>query len=116
MNSDISPTGTDVITVILKSADKRVYSFDELGDFDYYLLDDELWALAVSTYLRGYPRWRVRLTRGFALGDYVLIKQSARIGLERLIKHEIGHTLGKGHTLLPTIMNPSWLFRWFDRL
>jgi hypothetical protein len=31
----------------------------------------------------------------------------------QLIAHEIGHCLGKRHTILPTTMNPSGVFRWF---
>ena len=30
-----------------------------------------------------------------------------------LIAHEVGHCLGKRHTILPTVMNFSGLFRWF---
>jgi len=66
-----------------------------------------------------YAVWKRKLIRGFTRtygsGVYdIYIKDSAKIGREKLIKHEIGHVLRKKHTWLPTLMNPTWVFRWIN--
>ncbi len=60
-----------------------------------------------------YSRIRLRLTRGFIVNNTMYIRKGTRIGLAKLILHEIGHAMGKKHTWLPTVMNPTWVFRWF---
>jgi hypothetical protein len=65
---------------------------------------------------RRYPLWFcVKFVRGFASRNEVYIKEKTKIGLERLILHEIGHLLNYNHTWKPTLMNPTWVFRWFKR-
>jgi len=59
-----------------------------------------------------YKPWQAR---GYVSGRTIYIREGTRIGLERLILHEIGHILGYDHTWYPFIMHPSWVGRWFWR-
>lgn len=55
------------------------------------------------------------LIRGFTDGVFVYTlnpKHWYSIFYDRMIWHEIGHIKGRGHTWKPTLMNPTWLFRW----
>lgn len=57
------------------------------------------------------------LTRAFTDGEviYALDKFHwySSIAHDKLLEHEVGHIKGEQHTWKPTLMNPSWLFRWF---
>jgi len=57
------------------------------------------------------------LTRGFTDGIYIYVLNPKHwygsIKYQTMVWHEIGHIKGEGHTWKPTLMNPSWLFRWF---
>jgi len=85
-----------------------------------YLTDAEFKErINTTSMLKRYSAFRLSLTRGFSIvysstKYYIYIKDSAKIGREKLIKHEIGHVMGKKHTWLPTLMNPTWVFRWID--
>jgi len=98
---------------------KKVYDIQ-------YLTDSEFWEVINTPQSKDKYSWlRRKLTRGLTrktVGEYgvvhydIYIKDSAKIGREKLILHEIGHVLRKKHTWFPTLMNPTWLFRWFKRM
>ena len=82
----------------------------------YYNVEKELWEKMKDAYITKRTKIRKKLTGGFVLGNQIFIDKSRKIGRRKLIIHEVGHTLGLGHTWKPTIMNPTWLFRWLNRL
>ena len=99
---------------------KIYYYEDEV--FGYWEVPRQLWSTVTSLKLRNTPLWRRKIIRGFVVFDpnnrlstyEIYIKKGTKIGRDMLIKHEIGHVLGYEHTWYPTIMNPTWLFRWLD--
>jgi len=56
--------------------------------------------------------------RGITLAEpdqpALIVLNSTYAADERLAAHEYGHALGKGHTMLPTTMNPTSSMRWYD--
>lgn len=62
-------------------------------------------------WMRETPYWP--LARGFIDGTHVWVDATAW-NKRALIAHELGHAMGKGHTWLPTTMNPCGCLRWID--
>ena len=62
-----------------------------------------------------YPRWKAKLTGGFALSALkeIYIRESRRDDI-KLLNHERGHLRGYKHTWHPTLMFPSWIGRIFN--
>lgn len=59
--------------------------------------------------------WYRRWIRGFCQGNEVYIIENC-IGRLGLLAHEMGHVVfNLKHTIAPTIMNFSGLFRWFAK-
>ena len=105
----------EIITLFNKTAKIEQFSYNG-KIYDIYVTPREIWSRELVNLIHGRLRLRVRLTRGIAWGKRVYIREAVGLGREKLIIHEVGHTLGFGHTWKPTIMNPTWLFRWFNRL
>lgn len=89
---------------------------NETLEFKYINVPDRLWSPLIDELFSGYPKWRRRLTGGFMYDGNIYIKRSRKIARKYLILHELGHKYGLYHTWLPTIMNPTWIFRWFNYL
>lgn len=83
--------------------------------YNFYNVDDEVWKVLMKNFLSYRSDFRKKFTGGFTVYGEIFIKKSRKIGRKRLILHEIGHILGYQHTWKPTIMNPTWLFRWLNR-
>lgn len=92
----------------------REYTYQETV-YEYQLLEANEFNTRMDETFPQFTWLRRRLTRGFRINQEIIIKENARIGLNRLILHEIGHLLGYKHTWKLTLMNPSWVFRWFKR-
>jgi len=105
----------EIITLFNKTAKIEQFSYNG-NTYDIYVIPREIWSRELVNLVHGRLRIRVRLTRGIAWGKRVYIREAVELGREKLIIHEVGHTLGFGHTWKPTIMNPTWLFRWFNRM
>jgi len=105
----------EIITLFNKTAKIEQFSYNG-NTYDIYVIPREIWSRELVNLVHGRLRIRVRLTRGIAWGKRVYIREAVGLGREKLIIHEVGHTLGFGHTWKPTIMNPTWLFRWFNRM
>ena len=66
-----------------------------------------------------YPCWiakrvgAVVYTWGINCGLILMRDNVSFIIKKMLLRHEIGHIFGYGHTWTPTIMNPTRFFRWF---
>lgn len=92
------------------------YYYKEIRYVITYLTDAEFKETISRKTGDKYSSIRRYFTRGFmtkhGTNYNIYIKDSAKIGREKLILHEIGHVLGKKHTWLPTLMNPTWVFRW----
>lgn len=104
----------DIIDEVRMTSDIQFFSYQGTN-FQYYDVEDELWKQLTDKLLRRYPAWRRKFTGGMMYADQIYIKKSRTLFRKRLILHEIGHVLGYQHTWKPTIMNPTWLFRWFNR-
>ncbi len=83
--------------------------------YEYKLLKAKQFNVRMDETFPQFSWLRRRLTRGFRINQEIYIREDARIGLNRLILHEIGHILGYNHTWKFTLMNPSWVFRWLKR-
>lgn len=65
-----------------------------------------------------YPCWvakrvgAVAVVFGNGVG-YIRMRDNIWFMKKMLLRHEIGHILGFGHTWAPIIMNPTRFFRWF---
>lgn len=105
----------EIITLFNKTAKIEQFSYNG-NIYDIYVIPREIWSRELVNLIHGRLRLRVRLTRGIAWGKRVYIREAVGLGRDKLIIHEVGHTLGFGHTWKPTIMNPTWLFRWFNRM
>lgn len=105
----------EIITLFNKTAKIEQFSYNG-KIYDIYVIPRDIWSRELVNLVHGRLRLRVRLTRGIAWGKRVYIREAVGLGREKLIIHEVGHTLGFGHTWKPTIMNPTWLFRWFNRM
>ena len=107
-------TTPQLLELMKKISDSVDYVYNG-HSYSYYDVPREHWIVLKERILRKFPRWRRRLTGGFVLGEDIFIDKQRTRGRDKLIVHEIGHTLGYGHTWKPTIMNPTWLLRWFNR-
>lgn len=67
-----------------------------------FIEHDEYMKVAPNSYSRGFVRLVVEQTEIVVCKDHYDLE---------LIAHEIGHILGRKHTILPFIMNPSGAFR-----
>ena len=113
-----STTGTkqiEIITLFNKTAKIEQYQYNGKV-YDIYVVPRDIWSRHLVELIHGRLRLRLKLTRGIAWDNKVYIREAVGLGRDKLIIHEIGHTLGFGHTWKPTIMNPTWLFRWFNRM
>lgn len=65
--------------------------------------------------LHGYPKSKAKLIGGFCYPDTkeIFIRESRKDDI-KLRNHERGHLMGFKHTLYPTIMASSWVYRWFN--
>lgn len=89
----------------------ELYSFKNIG-YSINVVNNTKFNAIIDGFKTKYSWLRRRLIRGIALNGEIYIRESAKIGRNRLIEHEIGHILGKTHTWLPTTMNFTWVFRW----
>ena len=113
-----STTGTkqtEIITLFNKTAKIEQYQYNGKV-YDIHVVPRDIWSRHLVELIHGRLRLRLKLTRGIAWDNKVYIREAVGLGRDKLIIHEIGHTLGFGHTWKPTIMNPTWLFRWFNRM
>ena len=62
------------------------------------------------------------LTRAFTDGTYIYALNKdhwySNIKHNRMLRHEVAHIqkLGKHRWYVPDLMNPTWLFRWSDKI
>lgn len=83
--------------------------------YQFYNVERKLWKEFKNEILKNRFWLRRKMTGGFVLGKEIYIDKSRKIGRKKLILHEIGHVLGYGHTWKPTLMNPTWFFRWIKK-
>jgi len=105
----------DIVDFVKANSDVKWFSYEGTS-FSYFDVEDEHFTQLTDILLKRYPKWRRKLTGGVMFKDTIYIKKSRTLFRKRLILHEIGHVLGYKHTWKPTIMNPTWLFRWFNRM
>ncbi|MHA2031106.1 MAG: hypothetical protein ACW99Q_17135 [Candidatus Kariarchaeaceae archaeon] len=70
--------------------------------------------LIANAFINRYSRIRLRLSRGFTKDGVIYIRKNTWVGVDKLIRHEFGHLFGFDHTWNVTLMNRSWIFRWFN--
>lgn len=79
----------------------------------YYLSKEEM-ERRVKKWYR--PKWMARFIGGYCIPEdkCIYIKESRRNDI-RLLNHERGHLMGYSHTVYPTLMASSWVYRWLNR-
>lgn len=98
----------EIITLTEQEWEKYWEKVPKIGSF--------LWFITTFFNRGRYPRWFLKkFVRGFTVNGKIVIREKIKIGLHRLVLHEVGHIIGYKHTIIPKIMFPSWIGRWFKR-
>ena len=79
----------------------------------HYMDNDPFTDLINSIFAERYSSIRLRFTRGFTAHGHIYVRKSSWLAVDTLIKHEFGHLFDLQHTWKFTLMNPTWIFRWF---